>query len=77
MGHAAGSKMEEVYCHLNDEDMEARLLGKKMPENSEPDIPRIEKETQELIDLGKAIKKLAEMHPEVINVEKLQKLIEI
>lgn len=75
MGHAAGSKMEAVYCHLNEEDIEARLLGKKMPEENEPDIPTIEKETQELIDLGKAIKKLAEMHPEVIDVEKLQAIL--
>ena len=76
MGHAAGSKMEAVYCHLNEEDIEARLLGRKLPEDTEPDIPTIENETQELIDLGKSIKKLAEMHPEVINIERLQQLME-
>ena len=75
MGHAAGSKMEAVYCHLNEEDIEARLLGKKMSEDKEIDIPTREKETEELIALGNAIKKLAEMHPEVIDMEKLQEVL--
>jgi integrase len=75
MGHAAGSKMEAVYCHLNEEDIEARLLGKSMPEDNEPDIPSIEKETEELVALGKAIKKLAESHPDVIDIGKLQGLL--
>lgn len=75
MGHAAGSKMEGVYCHLSEEDIEARLLGKSMPENNEPDIPTVEKETEELVNLGKAIKKLAEAHPEVIDIGKLQGLL--
>jgi len=76
MGHAAGSKMEEVYCHLNEEDIEARLLGKGMPESREPDIPTVEKETEELLLLGRAIKKIAEKHPEVIDIQKLQLLME-
>jgi len=75
MGHAAGSKMEAVYCHLNEQDIEARLLGKKMPEDTEPDIPTFEKETDELLAIGKAIKKLSQEHPEVINIEKLQGLL--
>ncbi|MGD2085602.1 MAG: site-specific integrase [Candidatus Aminicenantes bacterium] len=75
MGHASGSKMEAVYCHLNEEDIEARLLGKSMPDGDEPDIPTVEKETEELVNLGKAIKKLAEAHPEVIDIEKLQGLL--
>ena len=75
MGHASGSKMEGVYCHLNEEDIEARLLGKKYPEDKEPDIPTVENEIQELIELGKSIKKLAEMHPEVINLERLEKIV--
>jgi hypothetical protein len=75
MGHAAGSKMEGVYCHLSEVDIEARLLGKSMPEDNEPDIPTVEKETEELVNLGKAIKKLAEAHPEVIDIQKLQGLL--
>jgi len=75
MGHAAGSKMEAVYCHLSEQDVEARLLGKTMIEDSsEPDIPFMEQETDELLKLGKAIKKLAESHPEAINLEILAKL---
>lgn len=74
MGHASGSKMEGVYCHLNEEDVEARLLGKTMIEDSEPDIPFMEQETDELIRLGKAIKKLSESHPEAINIDVLSKL---
>jgi integrase len=76
MGHAAGSKMEAVYCHLNEEDIEARLLGKRFPEKNEPDIPTIEKETNELLVLGKAIKRIAEKHPEIIDIGKLQELLD-
>lgn len=75
MGHAAGSKMEAVYCHLSEQDIEARLLGKSMADYNEPDIPTFEKKTEELLNLGKAIKKLSEDHPEIINIEKLQGLL--
>jgi integrase len=75
MGHAPGSKMEGVYCHLSEQDIEERLLGRQLPEDDEADIPIVEKETSELIDLGKAIKKLAEMHPEIINMDKLQEFV--
>jgi hypothetical protein len=75
MGHAAGSKMEGVYCHLSEQDIEARLLGKSMPEYTEPDIPTFEKENEELVTLGKAIKKLSEAHPEIIDIGKLQELL--
>ncbi len=75
MGHAAGSKMEGVYCHLGERDIEARLLGRKMPEDTEPDIPAFEKETDELLALGKAIKKLSEEHPEIIDIGKLKGLL--
>ena len=75
MGHAPGSKMEGIYCHLSEQDIEARLLGRKLPEDNEPDIPVMEKETNEFIDLGKAIKKLAEMNPEIINVDKLREFV--
>ncbi len=46
-----------------------------MPENDEPDIPSIEKETEELVALGRAIKKLSEAHPEIIDIGKLQRLL--
>ena len=73
MGHAVGSEMEEVYCHLSEEDIEARLLGKGIPENREPDIPTVEKETEELLLLRKAIKKIAEKpgdyrYPEIVGI---------
>lgn len=77
MGHAAGSKMEGVYCHLSEADIESRLLGKNMPEDSEPDFPTVERETEEILALGKAIKKIAETHPEVIDIEKLQGLLSL
>jgi site-specific recombinase XerD len=75
MGHAAGSKMEAVYCHLSEQDIEARILGKNMPEDTEPDIQEFEKETDELLAIGKAIKKLSEKHPDVVDIEKLQGLL--
>ena len=40
-----------------------------------PDPHFIEKETEELIALGKSIKRLAEAHPEVIDIGKLQGLL--
>jgi integrase len=39
MGHVAGSKMEQVYCHLSEEDVENVILGKnKSQHEEEPDI---------------------------------------
>jgi integrase/recombinase XerD len=77
MGHASGSKMEGIYCHLNEEDIEARLLGRKSIEDNDPDIPAFEKETQELVILGKAIKQLSEQRPDIIGSIDLDKLQEI
>lgn len=42
MGHAPGSKMEGVYCHLAEEDLEDALLGRKKSEEDPQDIDRME-----------------------------------
>jgi hypothetical protein len=73
MGHAAGSKMESVYCHLSEEDLENVLLGKE-PAKEDQNIEEIENKMQRLLSLGKAIELLAREYPEAIDLEKLGKL---
>jgi integrase len=70
MGHSPGSKMEAVYCHLAEEDLEDMLLG-RTKNDKEENIEETENRVEMHIELGKAIMKLAEIHPDVINIEKL------
>ena len=77
MGHSPGSKMEGVYCHLAEEDLEDMLLG-KVEQGQDENIEKVENQTQEFIRIGKAIRRLAELHPDVISdvdVGNLQKIV--
>ena len=73
MGHSPGSKMEAVYCHLAEEDLEDMLLG-RTKDDREENIEETENRAKMHIELGKAIMKLAEIHPDVINLEKLREI---
>lgn len=42
LGHAAGSKMESVYCHLSESDLVDRLMGKKTDDEKPQEVDKME-----------------------------------
>lgn len=64
MGHAAGSKMESVYCHLSETDIVERLLGRKPVQIADkPDAISQRKNKQDVMMF--IMSKLWESRPEL------------
>lgn len=59
-GHCAGSKMEATYCHLDENDLDAEMRGKREQETNGFDFSK----AQETVNMGELLTQFANENPE-------------